>query len=282
PGTYNWTVPNTPSTQCLVKVYAYDDAANEGSDVSDAFFTIQQDTEPPLVTVVQPNGGEVLNEGSVYTIQWNATDNIGITSSDIDYSYDGGTNWYDVADLSGNPGSYDWTVPNTPSTQCLVKVTCFDAATNSGFDVSDNFFTIEAAPVPYVWVKSIDLSLVTKGKSTNAKAEVLIWDQDDNPVFRAEVHSHWAGLTSDADVFTTKKKGIGSCNSDKLKNPVGWWYFYVDDVVKAGYVFRSDIGETSDAIYAGAGAKLAGSVPDAFSISQNYPNPFNPVTQFSI
>ncbi|KPJ66821.1 hypothetical protein AMJ44_07805, partial [candidate division WOR-1 bacterium DG_54_3] len=143
PGSYDWTVPNTPSTQCLVKVYAYDAVGNEGSDVSDAFFTIQADTEAPVVTVVQPNGGEVLNVGSVYTVQWNATDNVGITLTDIDYSYDGGTNWYDVVDLSGNPGSYDWTVPNTPSTQCLVKVTCFDAAANSGFDVSDNFFTIE-------------------------------------------------------------------------------------------------------------------------------------------
>jgi len=241
------------------------------------------DTIPPTVTVTAPNGGEVLNIGTVYTITWDATDNVGVASTDVDYSYDGGANWYDVADLTGNPGSYDWTVPNTPSTQCLVKVTCFDAATNSGFDVSDNFFTIEEAPVPYVWVNSINLTLVTKGKSTNAKAEVLIWDQDNNPVSRAEVHSHWAGLTTDSDVFTTKRKGIGSCDSDKLKNGiVGWWYFYVDDVVKSGFVFKSDFGETSDSIYSSGGAKLAGIAPSEFSISQNYPNPFNPVTEFSI
>jgi subtilisin family serine protease len=278
PGTYDWTVLNTPSTQCLVKVYAYDGAANEGWDVSDAFFTIQEDTEPPVVTVVQPNGGEVLNAGSAYTITWNAADNIGVTSTDIDYTYDGGTNWYDVAGLSGNPGTYNWTVPNTPSTQCLVKVTCFDAATNSGFDVSDNFFTIEAAPAPYVWVKNIDLSLASKGPFTSAVAEVLVWDQDDNPVFKAQVLSHWAGLTTDTDAFSTKRSGIGSCESDKLKNPVGWWYYYVDDVVLSGYVFRSDIGETSDAIYAGGSAKMVASIPDQVSLSQNYPNPFNPET----
>lgn len=282
PGTYDWTVPNTPSAQCLVKVYAYDDAANEGSDVSDAFFTIQQDTEPPVVTVVQPNGGEVLNAGSVYAIQWNATDNIGITSTDVDYSYDGGTNWYDVADLAGNPGSYDWTVPNTPSTQCLVKVTCFDQAANSGFDESDNFFTIEEAPAPYVWVKSIDLSIASKGPWTNAHAEVLVWDQDNNPVFKAEVHSHWDGLTHDTDVFITKKQGVGSCDSDKLRNGVvGWWYYYVDDVIAPGYVFRSDIGETSDAIYAGGAAKLSAGIPAEFALSQNHPNPFNPETEIS-
>jgi hypothetical protein len=162
----------------------------------------------------------------------------------------------------------------------LVQVYAYDAAANEGSDVSDAFFTIEAAPTPYVWVNSINLSLVTKGKTTNAKAEVLVWDQDNSPIFKADVYSHWAGVTTDSDVFFTKKNGIGSCESDKVKNPVGWWYFYVDDVVKAEYVFRSDIGETFDQI--NAGGALARSVPEAFCISQNYPNPFNPVTQFSI
>jgi len=222
-----------------------------------------------------------MSPGSVYNIQWNATDNIGITSTDIDYTYDGGTNWFDVADLSGNPGSYNWTVPNTPSTQCLVKVTCFDAATNSGFDVSDGFFTIEEAPVPYVWVQSIDLSIESKGPNTNAQATVLVLDQDNNPVFKGEVHSHWGGITTDSDVFSTKKNGTGSCESDKVKNPVGWWYFYVDDVVVAGYVFRSDLGETYDQMYVG-GAKLAAHSASEFSVTQNYPNPFNFATEFTL
>jgi hypothetical protein len=237
------------------------------------------DTIPPEVTVTAPNGGEVWTVGQTYTITWNATDNVGVSSISIYYSYDGGTNYNFIDNLSGNPGSYDWTIPNTPSTQCLVKVYAYDAAANEGWDVSDAFFTIEAAPVPYVFVQSIDLSLVTKGKTTNAKAEVLVWDQDNNPVFKADVYSHWAGLTTDSDVFFTKKNGIGSCESDKLKDPVGWWYYYVDDVVISGYIFRSDIGETSDQIYAGV---LAKSAPGEFAISQNYPNPFNPETKFSI
>jgi subtilisin family serine protease len=280
PGTYDWTVPNTPSTQCLVKVYAYDDAANEGSDASDGLFTIQQDTEPPVVTVTQPNGDEVWNAGSVYAITWNATDNTGVMSTSLYYSYDGGANYDLIDNLSGNPGSYDWTVPNTPSTQCLVQVYAYDAAANEGWDVSDAFFTIETAPIPYVWVSSINLSLATKGPFTAAVAEVLVWDQDNSPVFKAEVHSHWTGLTTDSDAFFTKKDGVGSCESDKLRNPVGWWYYYVDDVVVPGYAFRSDIGETSDQIY--AGGALARLAPADFSVSQNYPNPFNPVTQFSI
>jgi flagellar hook assembly protein FlgD len=54
----------------------------------------------------------------------------------------------------------------------------------------------------------------------------------------------------------------------------------VDDVIKAGYVFRSDLGETSDQIY--VGAKLAAPTVSEFSVAQNYPNPFNLETQFSL
>ncbi len=240
------------------------------------------DTIPPEVTVTEPNGGEVLNAGTVYTITWNATDNVGVTQISIYYSYDGGVNYDPVETLAGNPGSYDWTVPSTPSTQCLVKIYAYDAANNEGWDVSDGFFTIEEAPIPYVWVQNIGLSLVTRGAKTYATADVLVWDQNNNPVPGAEVHSHWSGLSTDADVFTTGSTGIGSCRSDRLKRPVGWWYYDADDVVAAGYVFRSDLGETADSIYAGAGLEMTDAADGMFSVSQNYPNPFNPTTSFSM
>jgi bacillopeptidase F len=209
---------------------------------------MQPDAESPVVTVTAPNGGEVLNVATVYTITWNATDNVGVTQTGISFSTDGGSSYTVIDNLSGNPGSYDWTVPNTPSTQCMVRVICSDAAGNQGTDVSDGFFTIEAAQLPYIYVHSIQLSLVTKGSRTNAKATVLIRDQDGNPAGQAEVHSHWSGLTSDSDVFTTKRQGLGACNSDKLINPVGTWFYDVDNVVKAGYVFRNDLGQTSASI----------------------------------
>jgi len=221
-----------------------------------------------VVTVTAPNGGETLSVGAAYTITWTATDDRGVSQTSIYYSYDGGVNYNFIANIAGNPGTYAWTVPNTPSAQCLVRVDAYDAASNQGSDVSDAVFTIQVPQGPYVWVSSINLSLATKGKSTYCSAQVTVKNQNNQAVANATVTSHWAGLTSDSDVFVTKRTGIGTCQSNGLKSPVGWWYYYVDNVTASGYTFRTDLGETQDAIYAG-GIPPALSTPDAFSVSQS-------------
>ena len=57
----------------------------------------------------------------------------------------GGTTWIPIKTLSGNPGSYEWTVPtlNAEKTKCKVKVVLLDGVGNPiGTDVSDDIFTI--------------------------------------------------------------------------------------------------------------------------------------------
>jgi hypothetical protein len=66
----------------------------------------------------------------------------------LSYTKDGKT-WIPITTLSGNPGSYTWTVPAVPAdkTKCKVKLVLKDAAGNNlGSDISDNFFTISPAP----------------------------------------------------------------------------------------------------------------------------------------
>ncbi len=94
----------------------------------------------PSVTVIQPNGGEVLYIGQQYDVIWDASDNVGIDSTLIDYSVDSGANWTRIATLAGNPGTYTWTVCGPPSTTCRMMVTCYDAEGNSGSDMSDDDF----------------------------------------------------------------------------------------------------------------------------------------------
>jgi len=100
------------------------------------------DTEEPVVKVKTPNGGEVWQEGATKNITWEATDNAAVVSASLYYSADAGASWTMIGDISGNPGSYTWTVPNDVSTSCKIKVEAEDAAGNKGSDESDSEFTI--------------------------------------------------------------------------------------------------------------------------------------------
>ena len=95
---------------------------------------------PPDVTVIQPNGGEVLYIGQQYDVTWDASDNVGIDSSIVDYSVDSGVNWTRLASLAGNPGVFTWTVTGPPSDQCRMRVTCYDHEGMAGDDMSDDDF----------------------------------------------------------------------------------------------------------------------------------------------
>jgi len=103
-----------------------------------------QDTTPPQVTLVGPNGGEVFYVGSEDTIRWIATDNVGVDSVNIYYSIDDGTTFpFAIAMGQPNDSAFVWTVPDTPSDSCVVKVVAYDIAHNSAQDVSDSLFNIE-------------------------------------------------------------------------------------------------------------------------------------------
>lgn len=150
-GIYAWTVPNTPTALALVRVTASDAAANQTADQSDAVFTIA-DLAGPSVTVTAPNGGETWGMGTAQNITWIATDDLGVTAIDIEFSSDDGANWLPVASGETNDSLYVWTVPNTASTNALVKIVAHDAATNTSFDLCDSTFTIADQTAPVVAV----------------------------------------------------------------------------------------------------------------------------------
>ena len=146
-----WEVPPLVSDSCLLRIYAYDYYLNEGSDVSDSVFSII-DNKPPQVTVVYPNGGELLQAGDTCVIFWAASDNVGVTHVDIYYSIIAGFAWDTVSVGESNDGEYDWVVPSTLSEFCLVKVEAFDAAMNMSLDQSDSLFAIADLTPPDISV----------------------------------------------------------------------------------------------------------------------------------
>jgi hypothetical protein len=95
---------------------------------------------PPqcLITLTSPNGGESYLEGDNHDITWTSEDASGHVK--IEYSTNGGSDWETVIDDTPDDGTYFWTVPNTPSADCLVKI-C-DAGDESCCDQSDAAFEI--------------------------------------------------------------------------------------------------------------------------------------------
>jgi C1A family cysteine protease len=101
------------------------------------------DVESPDVTLVSPNGGEVLHFGYAYDIRWTATDNVGVVSIDILLSTDGGATFPDtIATGEPNDGSFTWHAPDTDCTEARIRIIAQDGATNEGVDESDADFRL--------------------------------------------------------------------------------------------------------------------------------------------
>jgi sarcosine oxidase gamma subunit len=131
-GTYAWTIPDSVSTDCLVKVTDTNDATV--TDASNAAFKIQAG-----FVVTAPNGGEVWGIGSARTIAWTTNGTVAFVK--IDYSTDGGTNYTNqITTSTANTGTYNWTIPDAISGTVRVKVSQTTDA--EAFDTSDGNFRI--------------------------------------------------------------------------------------------------------------------------------------------
>jgi len=109
--------------------------------------TIVIDGTPPLVSVLQPNGGEVLLGGEVYEIRWTASDaHLGLYPISIEYSPDDGSTWVPIASNEPNDGTYDWPVPLIDTNRALLRITAVDRAHNEATSVSEAHFVIDASP----------------------------------------------------------------------------------------------------------------------------------------
>ncbi len=170
-GIYPWLVNVSPTTTARVKVIAYDAAANDGEDTSDANFTIADGTDPS-VTVASPDGGEVWDIGGTYDITWNATDDVGVVSVSIVFSDDGGLTYPDtLATGEANDGTYAWYITQDATTTARIKVVAYDAEGNHGEDTSDGNFELYDPASGIDVTTDIPGSAVITGNSPNPFTE---------------------------------------------------------------------------------------------------------------
>jgi hypothetical protein len=110
-----------------------------------SFGTLRTVTPPAsAITLISPNGSEVLASGRVYNIAWTYTGTL--TSVLVEFSADGGLSWSPVYPANvGNSGVYAWLVPNLDSQTCRVRVS--NTGNPGVFDVSLADFAIYQCPV---------------------------------------------------------------------------------------------------------------------------------------
>ncbi|MBX7219378.1 MAG: hypothetical protein K1Y36_05495 [Blastocatellia bacterium] len=101
----------------------------------------------PQATLISPNGGEKLVNTAPLSIKWAARDDVGIASQQLDLSTDGG-NSFSLPLASGLAGAvtdFQAILPTgLVTTRARVKVTVQDASGLTGFDSSDQDFSIQS------------------------------------------------------------------------------------------------------------------------------------------
>jgi len=93
---------------------------------------------PDSLSLIAPNGGEILHPGTMTSIRWSSTGTV--SSVALAYSTDAGATWTPiVSGVAASAGLYTWTVPNVSTAQALVRVSQVGGGVS---DVSDAPFTI--------------------------------------------------------------------------------------------------------------------------------------------
>ncbi|MFO7659499.1 MAG: hypothetical protein R6V77_01180 [Candidatus Cloacimonadaceae bacterium] len=207
-GVYSWTLPTANSANCKVRVSDYNYSAVR--DESDNPFTIR-----PLIIVISPNGGEILQVGSSQMIYFSATTDVPIVY--IDYSVDNGANWLPVQNTgySASLGAFDWTVPDNPSNDCLIKV--INALNTSKYDISDAVFTITTLVYPpaapqnvLISVTGADIQLSWDPVTTDTQSNALT--PDGYRIMYSDNSVDYVFLSETAGVSYTDTGAAGSHN----------------------------------------------------------------------
>lgn len=144
-GSENVNVPSITSSQCLVRIAETDDSP---SDSTDSLFSIAP-LGTPTITVANPSGGEIWIAGSQANVVWSSSG--AVKDVIIELSTDGGTAWNTLVATTPNDGIETITVPISPSSTALIRVSETDGDPT---DTTSSFFSIAPAGTPSVAVTS--------------------------------------------------------------------------------------------------------------------------------
>ncbi|WP_452230553.1 S8 family serine peptidase [Lacinutrix sp. MEBiC02404] len=183
------------------------------------------------LTLTYPLGGEKLEVGTQEVIHWDAVNVSG--STDLEYSIDNGASWTAMATVAATVTNYTWTVPNSISGTCLVRVsngTLVDQST-ANFSIAErvtgvNITQICPTEVSLTWnavtdATSYDVYLLGEkfmevvGNTTTTSLAIPITDPN-NPIWvavSAKGGNGWESLRTNAVNYSGN--GLFNCPLSK-------------------------------------------------------------------
>lgn len=137
--------------------------ATLGDSVATDTILDDDDVTPPTAQVIYPNGGETLTAGTTISLQWQASDDVAVSSVDLMLSRDDGATWEPLVSGIANTGTYHWTPTIPYTTTARLRVIAHDDPGHTGEDLSDAAWTITypGAGVPEGPVTVFAISAVT-------------------------------------------------------------------------------------------------------------------------
>jgi len=221
---------------------------------------LKYDTDLSFINLISPNGGEILTSGSTYFIEWGSQNVVDVT---IEYSTDNGNNWISIVDSIVSAGIYEWTIPNTLTTEGRVRIS--DLSDPNTYDISDGSFTIQSSKI--IMVVSPNGGEILEGGSNYE----ILWSSNDVEYVKLEysinngvnwnlitdsIGSTGIYLWSVPNVLTTQARiKISDVNISSI-------YDISDEPFRINYI----VGVKED------------DAVETFNLEQNFPNPFNPMT----
>jgi len=155
------------------------------------------------INITSPNGGESLPIRTIQNITWDSS--FSDYNVSIEYSTDNGTSWSYITNSTSSDGSYDWLVPETPSSECLIRIK--EVSNNLPLDISDNVFTI------YVSSPFIETSSITSITSKSAKSGGTVTSDGGASVTARGICWNTIGSPTTSDTCTSNGTGTGGFTS---------------------------------------------------------------------
>ena len=220
--------------------------------------------QPPVAAAsANPTSGTV-----PLTVQFTGSNSSDPENGPLTYHWDFGDN---SSSTLADP-SHTFTAPGTYS----VILTVTDDASNS----SKAFVTVDAtaATSDVMYIAEMYTERIPQpGNKVLCRCRVRIKDGNGDPMHNVYVEISWTGPNSNYWFDITGPNGWCGVETAKVRDPVGLWTFYIDDVYEPGYTYDPTLNAVS-LPYTEPTPKSNPGLPTSVLLHQNYPNPFNPTT----